>query len=47
MAYGYFLRISQQLANRNVKSISLSLSDDEAQITRVLIERAVERIYGW
>ncbi len=45
--YGYFLKISQQSSDKSVKSISLGLSDDEAQVLRVLLERAIERIYGW
>ncbi len=47
MQYGFFMRVSQQSADRTVKSVSLGLSDDEAQVTRVLLERAVQRIYSW
>lgn len=45
--YGYYLKISQQGQDKAVKAVSLSLSDDEAQVLRVLLERAIERIYGW
>lgn len=45
--YGYYLRISQQSADRSVKTVSLSVSEDEAQVLRVLLERAVASCYGW
>lgn len=46
-SYGFFLRISQQTQDRNVKTVPLSVSDDEAAILRVLLHRAIEAIYGW
>lgn len=45
--YGYYLRTSQQTANQPLKVVQLPLSDDEGQVLRVLMEKAVERIYGW
>ncbi len=45
--YGFYLKISQQSSDRSVKAVSLPLSDDEAQVLRVLLEKAIERIYGW
>lgn len=45
--YGYALRVSQQAKSRELKAVQISISDDEGEVLRVLLERAVERIYGW
>ena len=45
--YGYAVRVSQQTTDKNVRSVLIMLSDDEAQVLRVLLEKAVERFYNW
>ena len=45
--YGFFLKVSQQSGDRSVKAVALGLAEDEAQVLRVLLEKAVERMYGW
>lgn len=43
----FSLRLGQQAADGKVNAISAFLSEDEAALLEVLLEKAVERIYGW
>ncbi len=43
----FSLRVSQQAAGGSVNSISAFLSEDEALLLELMLERALERIYGW
>ena len=46
-SYGFFLKVSRQHLNSSLQAVNIPLSDDEALLLRVLLEKAVERIYGW
>ena len=44
--YGYSMRISQQ-NTEGVNAITVSITDSESICIRILLERAIEKIYGW
>jgi len=46
-AHGYALRVSQQARSRELRAIQINISDDEGEVLRVLLERAIERIHKW
>ncbi len=46
-SYGYFLKLTRQHLNASLQTVNIPLSDDEALILRVLLERAVEKIFAW
>ena len=43
----FSLRMSQQAADGSVNSISAFLSEDEALLLELMLERAVARFYDW
>lgn len=45
--YGFFVKLSQQYADSSVRTVSISLSEDEAVTLRILLSRALEAIYKW
>ena len=45
--YGYLIRISSQAQDKTVNAIQVSLSDDEAEILKIVLTKAVEGIYAW
>jgi len=45
--FGFNLRASQQSTQGALDSINVPVSDDEAEVIRVLLEAAIKRIYGW
>jgi hypothetical protein len=45
--YGFYLKVSQQSSTGQVVGINLPLSDDEAVVLEIGLEKAVERIIGW
>ncbi len=47
MERGYYFKLSTQAQVGQVNSIALPVSDDEAVILKILLEKAVEKVYGW
>lgn len=47
MDRGFYFKLSTQAQAGQVASVAIPLSDDEAIILRILLEKAVEKIYGW
>ena len=47
MDRGYYFKLSTQTQAGQLNSVASSISDDEAIILRILLEKAVEKIYGW
>ncbi len=47
MDRGFYFKLSTQAQGGQVASVALPISDDEAIILRILLEKAVEKIYGW
>ena len=45
--FGYYLKLSIQLASGGVDAVQLALAEDEAVLLRVMLKRAIERIYNW
>jgi hypothetical protein len=45
--YGFFAKLSQQYADSSVRTVSVSISEDEAVALRVLFSKAIEAIYKW
>lgn len=45
--YGYLVRASSQAQDKTVTSVQVSLTEDEAILLRVLLEKSIETIYGW
>lgn len=44
---GFVFKLSQQSAEGGVRAISVNVSEDEAALLRILLNRAVERIFAW
>lgn len=47
MDRGYYFKLSTQAQGGQVNSVALPLSEDEAVVLKLLLEKAVEKIYGW
>ena len=47
MASGYYFKLSTQGQDGKVNSIATSVSEDEAIVLKILLERAIEKIYKW
>ncbi len=47
MDRGFYFKLSTQSQDGKVNSIAISVSDDEAIILKILLEKAVEKSYGW
>ncbi len=45
--FGFLLRASSQAQDKTVTSVQVSLSDDEAEVLKVLLTNAIEKIYAW
>ena len=45
--FGYYFKLSMQMASGSVDAVQLALSEDEAVLLRVMLKRAVERVYNW
>jgi hypothetical protein len=44
--YGYYLKLTQKTSS-GLKTVALTLTDDEALLLRVMLETALKRIYSW
>ncbi len=44
---GFAFKLSQQDATGSLHSVSVNVGEDEAALLRVLLRRAIERIYNW
>jgi hypothetical protein len=44
---GFAFKLSQQSADGGVRALSINVSEDEAALLRILLRRAVERIFAW
>jgi len=44
---GFFLKLSSQARDGSVQAVTISVSEDEAMLLRVLLAKAIESIYGW
>ncbi len=47
MDRGYYFKLSTQSQAGQVNSVGISISDDEAVILKILLQKSVEKIYGW
>ncbi len=47
ISFGYSLKASEQGTNGSVQSITTPMSEDEAEVVRVLLEASIRKIYGW
>ncbi len=47
MASGYYFKLSTQGQDGKVNSIATSVSEDEAIVLKILLEKAIEKIYKW
>ena len=47
MDRGFYFKLSTQAQGGQVASVAIPLADDEAIILKILLEKAVEKIYGW
>jgi len=45
--YGYSVKVSQQSSAGELSSIGITVAEDEAIIMRMLLEKAIEKIYNW
>jgi hypothetical protein len=44
---GYAFKLSQQAADGALRAVSVNVSEDEAALLRILLARAIERIFAW
>ncbi|MBI4406802.1 hypothetical protein HY571_02720 [Candidatus Micrarchaeota archaeon] len=47
MERGYYFKLSTQSQGGQVSNVGISISDDEAVILKILLQKSVEKIYGW
>jgi len=45
--YGFFMKVTTQSKAGALRSVSVPLAEDEAEVARVLLEAAIARIYDW
>ncbi len=44
---GYSFKLSQQSAGGSVRALAVNVSEDEAALLKILLERAIQRIFAW
>ncbi len=44
---GFLFKLSQQAADGGVRALSVNVSEDEAALLRILLARAIERVFAW
>ncbi|MFH0713145.1 MAG: hypothetical protein V1722_01295 [Candidatus Micrarchaeota archaeon] len=47
MQTGYYFKLSTQGQDGKLNSVALPISEDEAIVLKILLEKAIEKIYGW
>lgn len=45
--YGYFLKVTTQGFDGSLKSVGISISEEEAVMLRIAFQKAIEEIVGW